>query len=66
MTFFKNLMRLIAAALISTALTFGPTLIEFFKGPAPSDIPAGVWAIVGMIAVFLINLGLGLIKRPTS
>lgn len=64
MTFFKNLMRILSAALASLALIVAPKLIAFFQGAAPSDVSAGVWALVGIVAVFLINWAVGKIPSP--
>lgn len=64
MTFFKSLMRLLAAAGASALLMLIPKLIGLFQGPAPSDISAVVWGILGTVAVFALNYLVGKIPQP--
>ena len=64
MTFFKSLMRVLSAAGASVLLVLIPKLIALFQGPAPSDISAGVWVIVGTVAVFGLNYLLGKVPHP--
>lgn len=64
MTFFKQLMRTLSAALSALAVILAPKLIALFQGAAPSDVSAGVWAVVGLVAVFLINWAVGKIPSP--
>jgi len=66
MTFFKKLMQLLAAGGASALLILIPQLIEMFQGPAPSDISPVIWGIVGMVAVFLLNLLIAKIPRPAA
>ena len=65
MTFFKQLMRLLASAAATTVIALGPKLVALFQGPAPSDISTVLWGIVGIVAVFLINWGVSKIPQPT-
>lgn len=66
MTFFKSLMRVLAAAGASALLMLIPQLIALFQGPAPSDISAVVWGILGTVAVFALNYLVGKIPQPAS
>jgi hypothetical protein len=64
MTFFPTLMRAIAAAGASALLILIPNLIAVFQGPAPTDISAVVWGILGTAAVFGLNFLLGKVRKP--
>lgn len=64
MTFFKQLMRLLASAGATLAVALGPQLIAFFQGPAPSDLPLWLWGLIGTGAVFGINWLVGQIPVP--
>ena len=64
MTFFKSLLRILAAGLASAALIVIPQLVSFFQGAAPSDISPLVWGVVGTVVVFVLNLLVGRIPRP--
>jgi len=66
MTFFKTLMRTLAAAGAAALLILIPQLIAVFQGPAPSDISPVVWGIVGTVAVFILNLVVGKIPKPAA
>lgn len=64
MTFFKSLMRVLSAAGASALLILIPKLVALFQGPAPSDVSAVVWGIIGTIGVFALNYLLGKIPQP--
>lgn len=64
MTFFKSLMKVLSAAGASVLLILIPKLIALFQGPAPSDVSAVVWGVIGMVAVFGLNYLLGKIPAP--
>ena len=64
MTLFKSLYRLLAAALAASVVEYAPKLIAFFQGSAPSDVSPMIWTVIGIVAVFLINLGVGKIPVP--
>lgn len=64
MTFFKGLMKVLSAAGASALLILIPKLIALFQGPAPSDISAVVWGILGAAGVFGLNYILGKIPAP--
>lgn len=64
MTFFKSLMRVLAAAGASALLMLIPQLIALFQGPVPSDISPVVWGILGTVAVFGLNYLVGKIPQP--
>lgn len=66
MTFFKSLMRILAAALASVALMVIPQIIAFFQGAPPSDVSPILWGIAGTVGVFLLNWLLGKIPRPVA
>jgi hypothetical protein len=64
MTFFKGLMRTLAAfgaVALPLLLHF---LVEFFGTFVPSDVATGLWAVVSALAVLLLNLALGKVKNP--
>lgn len=66
-TFFKGLMRVLAAAGATAAVTVvAPALIAFFRGPVPPDVPAWLWGPIGTALVFVVNWAIGKIKlgRP--
>lgn len=60
--FFPSLMRLLAASLASIAVVVIPKLIDFFGGPAPSDVSGPLWLILGGVVVFLLNYALSKIQ----
>lgn len=68
MTFFKTLMRILAAsggtALVILAHDLAGKLVELFSGPAPKDVPVVLWGIIGFVGVFLVNLGIGKLPKP--
>lgn len=64
MTFFKSLMKVLSAAGASALLILIPKLVALFSGPAPSDISAVVWGIIGTVAVFALNYFVGKIPAP--
>jgi hypothetical protein len=66
MTFFRTLMRTLAAAGASALLILIPQLIAVFQGAAPSDVSPVVWGIVGTVAVFVLNLLLNKIPKPAA
>lgn len=66
MTFFKTLMRIVAAAGASAALILIPQIIAFFQGAPPSDVSPIVWGIAGTVGVFLLNWILGKIPKPAA
>lgn len=66
MTFFKSLMKVLAAAGASALLILIPKLIALFQGPAPSDISSVVWGIIGTVGVFVLNYILGKIPAPAE
>lgn len=66
MTLFKQLMRLLAAALATAAVSLAPKLVALFQGAPPSDVSSVVWGIVGVVGVFLVNWAVGKIPQPTA
>lgn len=65
MTFFKQLMRLLAATGATFAVSLAPKLVAFLQGKAPSDVSALVWGVVGIVGVFLVNFLVGKIPQST-
>lgn len=64
MTFFRTLMRTLAAAGASALLILIPQLIAVFQGAPPSDVSPVVWGIIGTVAVFVLNILLGKVPKP--
>lgn len=64
MTFFKSLMKILAATGATFAVALAPKLVALFQGAPPSDVSAVVWGIVGVVGVFLVNWGVSKIKLP--
>lgn len=59
MTLFKQILRALAAGLSAGALAALMALRDVFLGPAPSDIGAALWMVLGGVVVFLINWAVG-------
>lgn len=66
MTFFKTLMRALAAAGAAGLLILIPRLIAVFQGAPPSDVSPVVWGIIGTVAVFVLNILLGKVPKPEA
>ena len=64
MTFFKTLMRTLAAVGASALLILIPKLIAVFQGTPPSDVSPVVWGIIGTVGVFVLNILLNKIPKP--
>lgn len=66
MTFFRSLMKALAAVGSAIVVMLAEKLLVVLSGPKPSDISAVLWGILGTVGVFIVNYLVGLKKPPVA
>ena len=66
MKFFPAFMRALAAAAAVAAPLFLGSLVGFFQTFVPSDVATGIWAVLSMVVVFVLNYFIGKLPRPSA
>lgn len=64
MKFFPRVFRALAALGAPIAILVAGKLLEVFGGPAPSDVPTGLWLIISGVAVFILNYAISKLPKP--
>ena len=64
MKLFPGLLKALAAGLAVAAPQVVAKLVEYFSGPTPSDVSGPIWALISIVAVFVLNFLVGKLPAP--